>query len=416
MNYILKTLFSEGLGLSYKLFHDINAFKASVNFKINYSSQSIEGCFQIQPHGILFDHGIRDYPLEVSNDAVFFKTFMKSNGGHLPFDLLSASFWLLSRYEEHLPHKADHYNRFSYRSSLAYQYDFIQIPIINVWLNAFKTVLLKYEPDLIFTQHKFSFLSTIDIDNAYQYKFKGFVRTLAGIVADKSFSKTKDRFKIIFGLKQDPFDCYDFLIKTHKDHHVKALFFILLGDYGPNDKNHSASDLRFQSLIKHLKDYAMVGIHPSFGSNKTTRQLQIEVHRLSGITHALTTQSRQHFSMLKFPETYQNLLLAGINADYSMGYTNYNGFRASYCFPYKWYSLENEATTPLSIHPFCISENTLMSQTQNNHVLMLEQSKSIVEEVKKYGGECISIFHNDNFNKPLNDFYTDFIKLCKASD
>ncbi|MEI6020448.1 MAG: polysaccharide deacetylase family protein [Bacteroidota bacterium] len=368
------------------------------------------------PHGILFDHGIRDYPLEVIADADFLKVFMRSSAGDLPFDFFAASFWLLSRYEEHLPHKADHYNRFSFRSSLAYQYNFMQVPLVNLWLQVFKNKLLKRSPRLSFTNHKYSFLSTIDIDNAYQYKYKGFVRTMAGILSDKRLSKTKERLKIILGFKNDPFDCYDFLIQTHQQNQINALFFILLGDYGPNDKNHSASDLRFQSLIKHLKDYAMVGIHPSFGSNKTSRQLQVEVHRLSSITHSLTTQSRQHFSMLKFPDTYQNLLQAGINADYSMGYTNYNGFRASYCYPFKWYSLENEATTPLTIHPFCLSENTLLSQTKNNHQLMLQQSKELIDEVKKYQGECISIFHNDNFDKALNDFYTDFLKMAKTAD
>ncbi len=165
--------------------------------------------------------------------------------------------------------------------------------------------------------------------------------------------------------------------------------------------------------IKHLKDYAMVGIHPSYGSNKNLRQLKVEVSRLNNITHTIVTQSRQHFSMLKFPATYQNLLQAGIFSDYSMGYTNYNGFRASYCYPFKWYSLDIEASSALTIHPFCISENTLLSNSKKNYTQMLEAAKLIIDEVKKYHGQCISIFHNDNFNSELEKFYKEFLILAK---
>src|SRR5690606_3166945 len=120
-------------------------------------------------------------------------------------------------------------------------------------------------------------------------------------------------------------------------------------------------------LIKHLADYSLVGLHPSYGSNKQLKQLKKEVSRLGNITHKLITKSRQHFSMLKFPQTYKDLLQAGIIADYSMGYTNQNGFRASYCYPYKWYSLEIESISSLTIHPYCITENSLITEHQQTN-------------------------------------------------
>jgi hypothetical protein len=341
---------------------------------------------------------------------------MKGGNNQVPFDLFGAAFWLLSRYEEYLPYKGDKHQRFSYRSSLAYQYEFIQISLVNLWISSLQQILkTKYET-IVFSQHEYQFLSSIDIDNAYKYKYKGFIRTLAGIISDKSLRKIKERFKIILGLKADPFDCYQFLIDQHKQLNIKALYFILLGDYGPNDKNHSATDLRFQSLIKHLKDYSDVGIHPSFGSNANLRQLKVEVNRLTNITHAIITQSRQHFSMLKFPSTYQNLLQASIYHDYSMGYTNYNGFRASYCLPYKWYNLDIEASSTLTLHPFCINENTLMLNTKKNYDEMLKISETVINEVKKYNGQCISIFHNDNFNNQLSAFYIAFLKIASKKN
>ena len=95
-----------------------------------------------------------------------------------------------------------------------------------------------------------------------------------------------------------------------------------------------------------------------------------------------------------------------------MGYTNYNGFRASYCFPYKWYSLDIESISALTIHSFCISENTLLESIKNE--TLLQQSLPIINEVKKYKGEMISIFHNNNFNEELKKFYLEFIKAANS--
>lgn len=404
---------SEGLGLEFEVTSNFEEFTQYPNAKINYSDQAADTTFSILPHSILFDHGIRDYHLQVNSNQKFEKIFFKNTKGKIPFDLLGASFWLLTRYEEYLPYKGDKYNRFNYKSSLAYQYDFLKVPLVNLWLLELSKLLIQQFPELKFSKHEYTFISTIDIDNVYKYKHKGFVRSLAGFISDKNFQERKQRLRIILDKEKDPFDCYDFLIETHKQIGTNAIYFFLLGDYGPNDKNHSASELHFQSLIKHLADYSMVGIHPSFGSNNKLRQIKIETARLGNITHRLITKSRQHFSMLKFPSTYKDLLQTGLFADYSMGYTNCNGFRASYCYPYKWYSLDIESVSSLIIHPFCISENTLLANKSKEKKSLIELAYPIVNEVKTYNGEMISVFHNDSFSDKVKEFYLDFLKLVK---
>lgn len=343
----------------------------------------------------------------------FKKILFKTSNSLIPFDLFGASFWFLSRYEEYLPHKSDKYNRFNYKYSLAFQYDFIDTPLVNLWLNEFKEIIKSKFPTLIFAERQYNFLSSIDIDNAYKYKYKGFVRSLAGIVTDRSLKKIKLRFQIIFNKVKDPFDCYDFLLSAHKQFKTQSIYFFLLGDYGPNDKNHSSSDLRFQSLIKHLADYSLVGIHPSFGSTNNLQQIKVETSRLTNITHKIITKSRQHFSILNFPQTYLNLIQAGILNDYSMGYKDYNGFRASYCFPYKWYSFDSESISSLTINPFCLTENSLISESDNKNIDIEKLAKTLIAEVKKYNGQLISIFHNDSYNQKIKDFYLSFLKLAE---
>ncbi len=391
-------------------------FSASSSPKINFSDKKNENCLTIKPHSILFDVGIKDYPVAVNTHPQFSKVFFKTSNEEIPFDLFGAAFWLLSRYEEYLPFKTDEHNRFHYRSSLSYQYDFIQTPLINLWLNELQTILQTKFPSLKFKPNKYRFISTIDVDNAFKFKHKGFVRSIAGYLKDvfiKDSSSIKDRFKVISGSKKDPFDCYDFLIDANKKNGVEAIYFFLLGDYGPNDKNQAATNLSFQSLIKKMADYSQVGIHPSYGSTNKMQQIKVEVSRLSNIIHTPVTISRQHYSILRFPQTYNNLLQAGIEKEYSMGYTNLNGFRASYCFAYQWYNIENEMLTGLTINPFCISENTLLYYSKKENKPASELAIAIINEVKKYNGQLISIFHNDTFDEKMKAFYLEFLLLAK---
>lgn len=362
---------------------------------------------------MLFEYGIKDHDIEVHQNTLFRKIFFRTGGSEIPFDLFGASFWLLSRYEEYLPHKTDKFNRFHYKTSIAYQHDFLEIPLVNQWQFALKELLQKRYPELKIKIRDYNFKSTIDIDNAFLYRDKGAVRILAGFISDllkRNFSGMRERASILLNRSTDPFDCYDFLIKENRENKTESIYFFLLGDYGVNDKNISASNRHFQSLIKHISDYSQIGIHPSFGSGNRLQQLLVEISRLSSITHKQVRSSRQHFSILKFPYTYNSLLQAGITDDYTMGYTNKNGFRASYCHPIKWYNIIEESVSSLTLHPFTFTENTIDYESSINKRSFAENSEPFIEAVKTYGGELVTIFHNNSFNEKMKKNYIEMIK------
>ena len=405
------------MGLSVDFTNDKNKFSLHTSAKLNYSSVEFENCLSIIPHTILFEYGIKDYEIEVHSHPLFSHLFFKNSGSLIPFDLFGAAFWLITRYEEYLPHKTDSFNRFHYNTSVAYQYSFIDFPLVNHWLNELSVLIKKNFQEINLKKRDYNFISTIDIDNAYKYKYKGFVRSLAGYISDLKSGKLKNvkaRTQILFSNKTDPFDSYEFLLQKNSEYNIKSIYFFLLGDYGKNDKNHSANNINFQSLIKHIADYALIGIHPSFGSTNKLQQLKIEVSRLAGITHKQITKSRQHFSILKFPDTYRSLIQSGLTDDFSMGYTNINGFRASYCYPFKWYSLEDEFSTSLIIHPFCISANTLDYLEIKENKLFMDSANLMIKRVKEFGGELIAIFHNDAFTQKMKENYTQFLKSAKS--
>jgi len=418
LKYICDLIFKDVYGLSYAITSNHEEFINYTGARISYSNREADKGIRITPFTLLFEYGVKDHHVEVNGNNLYKHIFFKTPNGALPFDIFSASFWLLTRYEEYLPFIPDQFNRFDISNSLAYQYHFIEIPLVNLWLEKFKKLLSDSYPGLQFGRRKFNFISTIDIDNAYKYRYKGLMRTLGGYLKSilrNNRKELNERMLVLSKRKNDPFDSYDFLLSVQEEFKLKTLFFFLLGDYGVNDKNHPSNNKDFQALIKHLADYSEIGIHPSYGSNTNLYQLKIEVNRLANITHRDIINSRQHFSVLSFPYTYQSLLQSGIVNDYSMGYANYNGFRASFCWPYNWYDLDSEQETSLIIHPFCIIETSIRFHNLATPGNAVSVAKPMIDEVKKYGGELVSIFHNDTLGEEpewegWRNVYRDFIK------
>ncbi len=420
VKYTFNLIFKDCLGLEFSLTNNLDDYKAFEGYKLSYTNQEVESDFHIVAHSLLFESGIKEQTIQMQNHEAYFKYFFKTYHNVLPFDVFAASFYLVSRYEEYLPFMPDAFNRFEAENSLAYQYDFLNIPIVNLWISEFEKLLLSRFPKLITSHNAYSFVSTIDIDTAYKYQEKGVMRSIGGYL--KSFLRfdkedLKQRTAVVFKNEKDPFDSYEKQLELQRKYKLNVIYFFLLGDYGMNDKNHPSNNYGFQQLIKHLADYASIGIHPSFGSNGNMNQVKVEINRLAKITHRDVFNSRQHFSMLKFPDTYATLLELGITHDYSMGYANFNGFRASLCMPFYWYDLDDELETGLKIHPFCLSETSLRFKDHATPQTISAFAKPIIDEVKKYNGELITIFHNDTMGTAVDwidwkNVYEEIIELA----
>ncbi|MDP7430024.1 MAG: polysaccharide deacetylase family protein, partial [Flavobacteriales bacterium] len=399
--YIFKLFFNEIYQIKFQITEREDEFKAFDAAKLNYSNTSFEDEIFIESIGLLNEKGINQQDINVSpqnNIPAFFQSQSDSSMG---FDVFSASFYLVSRYEEYLPSVKDIHQRFQAENSLAYKHDFLQKPLINIWANSLMQKIKQKHPDLEVISPTYNYISTIDIDNAFYYLEKGFVRSLAGFFASLfnfDFNGIQQRFAVLSGKKKDPYDTYDTQLKLQKEYNLKVIYFILLADYGLNDKNISFTKRKFQLLIKRLADYASIGIHPSYGSNTNFAKLPKEIKRLEGITKREVTKSRQHFLKLTIPETYNQLVDLGIRDDYTMGFASAIGFRASICSAYTFYNLDTETILPIKIHPFAVMDATLFYYLKLSPAKSIAQISALIEEVKNVNGTFISLWHNDTFS------------------
>lgn len=316
-------------------------------------------------------------------------------------DILAQFFFHLSRYEEYLPFTPDEWGRFPASGSWAAQQGLLQRPWVDEWANTLLAELKRCFPALSIANPSYQFLPTYDIDLAWAFRERSRGRQLLALGRDfikGQWERIPMRFSVLRGLRSDPYDTYEWLLELHRRFALLAHFFFLVGGQGRHDRGISPDRDAFRQLVQRLMATHPVGLHPSFASNRHPWRLHQEGNTLAALTEAPVTRSRQHFLILRFPQTYRALLAAGIRQDFSLGFADDTGFRAGTCRSFPWYDLENECTTDLLLTPFQAMDVTLRKYLKLTPAEANQRLQALEESCRRNGGIFCTLWHNSSLN------------------
>ena len=399
LKYTFKHLCRRILRLEIKFTSKIEDFIAHDSLKMSYTRQPLSNELFVRSNELLFEQGLSDLDINVQtwdNTKGFFAAGERSD---LPYDIFAASFYLLSRYEEYLPHVKDDYGRFMAKESLAYKNRFLNQPVIDIWAYKLQVVLKGRFPDFKFSDRKYRLQPIIDVPMAYYFRKKGLLRTIGGTFTDIGrfrFRQLYQRYLVLMGFKRDPYDTFKCIIAKQKQCNFKFTVLFLIGDYSTYDKSISTNKKEFVSLIKSVADYCYVGIKASFFALEDISILKKEKLKMEAIINSDLHAVRHSFSKLNLAQSYRNLIELEINQDFTMGYIDTLGFRAGTCTPFQFYDLDNEVQTPLQINPYhCLDYGLLKYASQLDKQ---EHLQKLIDEVKAVNGTFTPVFHNYTFS------------------
>ena len=391
LQYIVNTLFEADVVLT----DNIHLYKASTSFKINYSSQKIiDDELWITPHTLLFQTNIQPQIINCfkwNELTVFFKT-----EGTIPFDVLAASFFLISRYEEYLPYEKDEHKRYNYTNSIAYKNNFLHLPLVDLWLKKLKEKFSQ----LTIHNSQFTFIPTYDVDIAYQYLHHSIIKNVFLFYKELfkgNFNKVIEQGNVFSGRKKDSFDVFNWLDELHEKHKLQPIYFLLtLLNKSKYDVNVLASSKAIKKLYKQLSEKYLVGLHPSYknSEDENGELLVAEKNMLSNIIQKKITVSRNHYLKLTIPQTYRTLTQKGFTNDYSMAFASINGFRAATSKSFFWFDVEKNETTVLQIHPFSFMDAASFFHQKNSPQQAYNELLQHYEIIKYVEGTFITLFHN----------------------
>jgi hypothetical protein len=399
LHYVCDFIFSYAWGIEYLILTPHSTSIPENRPIINYSNQSRSGTFIMNPSGILTD-GVTLTPPSYLGSGLHFKPYPDERS-ETGFDLFAAVFYLLSRAEEYGEHKVDNHGRYLPSNSILYRAGILHKPIIDYWLSDFYYLLQNHFPVLRMNRVLYHFIPTIDVDNAYAFNHKGLPRTIGATMKDLiklDFPRLRRRWQVMQGREQDPYDTYEYIQQLDEEQGVRTTFFWLVGAYGPFDTNLPPHKSAFRDLIRRLSQEELVGLHPSYRSNESFKQLRQEHRKLEEIVGHAIVRSRQHYLKLSLPDSYSKLAALGILEDYSMGYASQPGFRAGTCHPFYFYDLTKERASRLKIYPVAIMEVTLRQYLGLEIQEAIAYYTEMIREIKKNQGVFVSLWHNESLS------------------
>ncbi|MEZ4983556.1 MAG: polysaccharide deacetylase family protein [Saprospiraceae bacterium] len=318
----------------------------------------------------------------------------------MPFDPFAATFFLLSRYEEYLPHDGDMYERFPAALSWAHRSGCLHYPIVWEWAKQLGAVIQAYYPAWQYTPPGYSFEPTYDVDIPWAFRHRG-LRGWLGFGKDLftgNRALVRARLRTWMGHQEDPFYTFAYLRELHEKQGVKPRIFWLLADTSAQDINPSWRTPALQQLIRDTATWSDTGIHPGFHAWLTATPIREHKQRLEHILQQSITHSRQHFLRLRLPDTYRALIAAGIRHDHTMGFADAIGFRAGTTMPFLWYDLDKEETTELTVHPFAAMEVSLRQYRQCTPAQAGEYLMALKQYCQTNGLPWATLWHNSSFS------------------
>lgn len=352
---------------------------------LNYSNEELTGIPKIEVSGLLHTETIITDDVQFDAGTQLFKIKGKK-------DHFAAIFFVLSRMEEYTSQIKDKHGRFSNEQSLLFKHGLLERPICDVWSHEIiEKVLQREVPTPVI-----AFEPTFDIDNTYAYKYKTGLRRFLSIVRDRLKNDSKrieERRKVNKGA-DDPYDTFNLILDIAKRFERTQVFW-LVASKQKYDRNLDIEHPEHKSLIKRMSKTVSVHIHPSYASFGKTEEIKNEMRALERITGTAIVRSRQHFLRFNLPKTYRELIEAGIQHDYSMGFAGHCGFRVGTARSIDWFDLERNERTALKIHPFVYMDGTLNEYMELSPDASKEAILALHSNVLLYGGAFRFIWHNE---------------------
>ncbi len=400
LKYIVDHIFKRILGQSINIVNKQEDLPTNSTSPLIVYSETlrVKGAFHIVPNGLLFKKGVRQYDIDIitwEGEKAFFET----KGGDIPFDIFSAAFYLLARYEEYLPieENFDDKGCFISEKSLAYKEGFLEKPIIDIWASKLedklKIFFSEYTPS---AERRFRFLPIIAVNTPYRYRtysILGNILRLGKKVLERDWPELKKQLRILLRIDNDPYCNVEKIVDIHNRNSLRPLFALRISNKKWYKRPIYFAYSTYKKIIYRNYQVALCASGRAVSSASQLKTEQKLLSRIFKMRVVLSVSCRSEFVVSKF---YKNLSNAKIKEDFSMSYPDRIGFRTSTCTPFRMYNLEKEEYYKMEVHSVPLTDWSAkrMKLTRNEFIKYTQDMANLVKELN---GELVMAYHNDTF-------------------
>ena len=344
----------------------------------------------------------------------------EAEGGHKTFaelradgtvvfhvDIIGATLFMLSRWEETAGSVRDKYERFPATASVAYRQGFLDRPVVDEyalilreWL---KVVLPGWQPKA----RRFSVKLSHDIDRVRRFRKSHMAIPAFGVDLLKRRSPSRAWQTIIEAIAQTTapdrtsyFQGIGSLAESsHKYGRGDDAFYFMAAQPGPLEGDYDPASPLMRRCIADLRRQGFeIGLHAGYHTFNDPERLAAEKARLDAVLGGTHYGGRQHNLRFEVPNTWRYWEQAGLSYDSTMTYADHEGFRCGTCHPFCPFDLQQNRELNLWEYPLIVMDGTL----RDYRMLTPEQGQARIIELAQrcmqVEGTFTLLWHNTSFD------------------
>lgn len=309
-------------------------------------------------------------------------------------DIVAATFFMLSRWEEFIVSERDRHGRFKARSSVAFKQDFLDRPIVDEYALVLKTWIAALAPWNVTTGRRFSVQLSHDVDHV-----RSSIRSIGGdLLRRPSLGKVARGLQHICWAKSDPHlqGCYQ-LADISERYGFKSAFYIKGSSPGPMDSGYDPSGRLIQRCLRDLASRGHeLGFHAGYRTSDNLETFLAEKSRVEAALKIAPRGGRQHYLRFDVSSTWKLWEKGGFAYDSTVGYAQHEGFRCGTCHPYVPFIMADDRQCELREVPLIVMDGTLKSYRQLTPEIGERAIIRLARRCKSVGGVFTMLWHNSS--------------------
>jgi hypothetical protein len=335
------------------------------------------------------------------------------------YDILGLVYWMLTRIEEIGRTDLDRHGRFPATSSHAYQFDYLERPVVDEWLQILGQVVQRQWPGIELKRHEFQTLVSHDVDRPSRYGFSSlgvlFRRMMGDLIRRRELRSSvlapwirrQSRSTLH---PADPYNTFSWIMEQSENKGLISAFYFICGRTDPRfDADYEIEHPAMRRLLReiHARGHE-IGLHPSYKTYQNPTAMKQELERLRRVCveegiHQAVWGGRMHYLRWEQPTTLKAWEAAKMSYDSTLGYADHAGFRCGTCFEYSAFDPLASKALRLRVRPLIAMEQSILSQEfmgLNGDQSAAEKFDCLRATCRKVRGNFALLWHNSALTRP----------------
>lgn len=324
-------------------------------------------------------------------------------------DIIASGFYFLSCWKEYIDKGVSlPENRFKFKKSMQYKWDFTEVPVVDAYCdildNILEISLPNYEKGFKWKDDKsFSMTLSHDIDYWDVWSKEHFSQIMSYNRSRFKAEPIRSVFKIVghFLTKRrfTPQKAMQKILRKEKRLQVKSSNFLLVQDASDEPRRSYFAEEKYRNQLKQVFTSQNVGLHGSPESAYYIKETKRELDKLNRL-FPQPLGYRSHNLAFEYQKSFAVLDRMKVKYDSSLGYWEHIGFRAGISFPFYPYDIVNDKPFETLEIPLVVMDTTLISKAgmSISPFSAAYRLAKLITRAGKFRSHVSLLWHNNTFD------------------